>query len=172
MDLPTRLTIWLALGAYSLSLYAYRDRTAAQVYSSIGWLLFALHVCFAFRDHYQWSHELAVETTAQQTLDVTGIETRLGIYVNYLFGVAWLFHELRSWSSRVEKRHEGSLFWCFHLFVQFMLLNGAIIFAPPGMRFLGVTLMLFNTWWLIQIAKHPGSRRSANQEHELKNRAN
>ena len=149
--LPTRLTIWLALGAYSLNLLAHRNREHAVslLFSSVGLVIFGLHIAFAYHDHYQWSHVVAQRLTTKQTFATTGVNTSVGIYINYLFGLAWLVEVVLRWMHRTNANDTNTWsFWIFHTFVQFMIFNGAIVFAPPEIRWLGVTMFSFNTWCL------------------------
>jgi len=139
-DLLTRLTIWLALGLYVSSQVARPSRTGRRL-SAVGCVLFAAHVVLAFQVHYGWSHATALRETASQTEALTGVRTGSGLYVNYLFGLAWLAEVW--WWTRAETSYLNRPGWvelAGRAFFLFMIVNGAVVFVDEPQRWLGIAL--------------------------------
>src|SRR5918993_5925570 len=64
--------------------------------SAVGLALSIVHTLLAFGVVHGWSHEDAVLNTARQTERVFGSAVGWGVYVNYVFFLAWLF-DLVQW---------------------------------------------------------------------------
>lgn len=139
-DLLTALTIWLALGLYASSQVA-RPSRASRWLSVAGLTLFVAHVVLAFQVHYGWSHATALRETASQTEALTGVRTGSGLYVNYLFGLAWLAEVW--WWTRAETSYLNRPGWvelAGRAFFLFMIVNGAVVFVDEPQRWLGIAL--------------------------------
>ena len=139
-DLLTRLTIWLALGLYVSSQVVRPSRTGRRL-TAVGCVLFATHVVLAFQVHYGWSHATALQETAAQTEALTGVRTGSGLYVNYLFGLAWLAEVW--WWTRAETSYLNRPGWvelAARAFFLFMIVNGAAVFVDEPQRWLGIAL--------------------------------
>jgi hypothetical protein len=161
-ELLTRLSIWLALVAYTLGaglkLQA-RHRAnwleAARWAWTIGCGFFLIHVASAFAYFHHWSHLDAYRETARQTADLTGWHWGGGLYFNYLFATAWLADVFWWWlaptsfaqrSPRLSALGQGFFF--------FMVLNGAVVFVHGPLRWFGALLCgsLAALWWRARIA--------------------
>lgn len=147
MDDPfTRISIWAALIAYAATvvLISRHKFEYAKWAWGLGCLFFLTHVVFAFQIHYQWSHDVAVAKTAQQTKEVTNITTDSGIYVNYMFSLVWII-DTAWWycagSDRYMNRRK-SISSLLHLFFVFMIFNGAVVFAQGPARGIGIAVLL------------------------------
>jgi hypothetical protein len=140
-ELLTRLAIWLALGLY-VAAQATGPSRLGRWFSAGGWVLFAVHVAFAFQVHYGWSHATALRETAAQTEVMTGVRTGSGLYVNYLFGLVWLAEV--SWWACGETSYLTRPRWvelAVRAFFLFMILNGAVVFVDGPQRWIGLALV-------------------------------
>ncbi|MEM9596559.1 MAG: hypothetical protein AAGD06_19990 [Acidobacteriota bacterium] len=113
------------------------QRQARWVWTA-GGVLFWIHVASAFAAFYGGSHAVALEVTAQRTLETTGVDSGVGLYLNYAFALLWGI-EAAWWWRRPESylRRPSAVFLCLHGFFLFMLVNGAVIFVPGPRRWLG-----------------------------------
>ena len=124
---------------------------------TIGLVLALAHAVVAFEVAYQWSHEAASIDTARQTAAVTGIVWRGGIFVNYLFLALWLADALWWWIAPVSyiRRSVRMERARLALFV-FMFVNGAIVFAGPTARAVGVpSVAAVYLTWAVHTWRHP-----------------
>jgi hypothetical protein len=147
-ELLTRLTIWLALIAYALGtamLLLARGRAHWLVRARWMWTLgcafFLAHVVCAFGFFHGWSHDAAYRETARQTAELTGLRWGGGIFLNYIFALAWLADVLWWWlapgsfsrrSPRLAAAWQGVFF--------FIVFNGTIVFGKGPVRWLGVAI--------------------------------
>lgn len=125
-----------------------RWRLFARGFWTLGCALFLTHVAGAFHFAHGWSHEHALQYTADQTELLTGWRFGGGLYFNYAFGLMWLVDVLMSWAnasrrgvmSELPEAHEATvsgvhplrIFWL--AFFLFMVVNGAIVFAAGATR--------------------------------------
>src|SRR5688572_25084706 len=98
-----RATIILATGLWAAAevLRLVRPQAtepARQLWTAALILMWA-HAAIAFGSAYGWSHQTAVLATARQTAAVTGLDWGGGIYVNYLFLIAWALDALWWWTA-------------------------------------------------------------------------
>lgn len=145
-DLPTRLSIWIAIGGYGIStIYRLADRLPpARVLLTVGLVAYLVHILFAFHLHYQWSHGVALQQTVAQTKEVTGIDTQAGLYVNYLFTLIWA-GEVGWWWIVGDRRYQARRRrWdiAVHGIFLFMIVNGAIVFATGPARWLAIAVLI------------------------------
>lgn len=144
----TGITIWVALALYVASQY-FRGRPQAGTSRAGLWLLgtglawYVGHVLSAFESHYAWSHTIAYRETAAQTKALLGWGSGSGLYVNYLFGLAWLA-EVCWWTKAPEGylRRPTWLELTSRCFFLFMILNGAVVFVDRPKRWMGVVLVV------------------------------
>jgi hypothetical protein len=155
-ELLTRLTIWLALIAYGigaamlLASSAPAWRLRARLIWTLGFLFFAAHVACAFAHYHGWSHAAAYRDTARQTADLTGLDWGGGLYINYLFALAWLADVLSWWIAPQRfARRPAWLTILWHSFFLFMVINGAVVFGKGPVRWLGaaICVLLASLWW-------------------------
>ena len=152
------LTIWIALvlfvvaeaGKGPLAAAGARPARWAWQASSIGVILLVIHTLLAFATRYGWTHEVAVQETANQAAALYGFAWRGSIYVNYAFILAWFAD-----AGRPRERSLGStesrdrLIWIWRTFAFVMIVNAAVVFARPGWRVLGGVLVAALIWtWL------------------------
>jgi hypothetical protein len=142
MTIALYASIWAALAL--LAVAALEDSRPAYAAAA---LLALVHVLVALGGTYQWDHERAVSETARQAGDVYGLAWRGSIYVNYAFLMVWAVDAVR---GRIMRN------WAVRAFFLLMIVNGAIVFASPDRRALGVAAVAGLLW-----AWRPGRRLHA-----------
>lgn len=107
--------------------------------SLLAYLLYVLHVLAAFHFVHSWSHGEAWRHTAEQTAQLTGIGTGIGLWMNHLLTLAWGFDLLgpHGLGQKFWTRFHGG----FDGFLAFMAFNGVIVFGPPATRWWGVMVL-------------------------------
>jgi hypothetical protein len=146
-DFAVRVPIWLALIAYGVAVGLNVDGRPrlARRWWTIGCLAYLIHVAFAFQTLYLWSHQVAWDSTLDRTAAITGIETGVGLYVNYLFTLVWVVDAAYWWRAGTQ-RYDSRSRWItvsIHLFFLFMVFNGAIVFASGPARWLGFLVVAY-----------------------------
>ena len=155
--LLTRMTVWLALMFYIASEWTsvrggHRcHQSLGRALNAAGFLLFLMHVGFAFHFHYHWSNATAYSETARQTKELTGFDFGGGLYVNYLFALIWLVEVV--WHNRWPEKYVNRpkpITWSVRLFFLFMIINGTFVFVHSNIRWLGLSLsmLLAVCWWV------------------------
>ncbi len=129
------LSIFLAITCWSVALVS--TRRPARIAWTAGLIFYLVHIVFAFDAFYDWSHRLAVEITARETAEVFGLESGIGLWVNYAFGVILAWDVTHQWLGR-KRRFSWAIDWL----VLFMILNGAVIFAEGITRLYGIVLFV------------------------------
>ena len=148
-ELLTRLTIWMALACYSVSvglglLRPERGRRWARYFWTSGLAFFLVHVTAAFHYYYDWSHTVGINETARQTRELTGVDSGSGLYLNYLFSLVWLSDGVYWWVVGVN-RYASRPRWVsgtVHGFFIFMIVNGAVVFVKGPTRWIGCALLV------------------------------
>jgi hypothetical protein len=142
-ELITRWTVRIALllyfAAIALLLSAPRRDRAARLLYCMGCLVFLAHVAAAFHFAHHWSHDAAYVETAQQTRELTGLDSGIGLWLNYLFTLVWLSDAI-AWSRGVE-RYRGrskAITISLHAFMLFMIFNATVVFETGATRWTGV----------------------------------
>jgi len=146
-DLALRGTIWLSLLAWVVGecqRSLKRDpRGRGRWAWAIGALAALTHAALAFHLRHRWSQAAAYADTARQTGAATGLAWGGGLFFNYAFLAVWTADALWWWvapdsfhaRSRLLDRAVRGFLW-------FMFLNGAVVFAQGGMRWLGAAAVL------------------------------
>jgi hypothetical protein len=152
-------------GACVLMLQVPRDRwkpglppvRAVQWAWLLAWLLFAVHVFYAFRFSHGMSHANAmahVEATAG---------AGEGIFVSYAFTLVWLADALwLAFASHSYTRRPRWLGYALHGFFAFITFNGTVVYGHGFMRWvcLGVFAFLLLHW---RLSLRPTFARPAGQ---------
>jgi hypothetical protein len=113
-----------------------------------------LHAALALHVVYGWNHEAAIAGTARQAGALTGVAWRGALAVNYVFLLLWLTDAAWWWIAPASRaaRPAGLETARFAIFL-FMFLNGAVIFASPSGRLVGLTSLA------VVLASRVGARR-------------
>ena len=138
-----RATIILATGLWAVAEVVRLVRPRATEPARLLWtaalILMWAHAAIAFGSAYGWSHQTAVLATARQTASVTGLDWGGGIYVNYLFLIAWALDALTWWTAPAARLARSPRFEQLRLaFFVFIFINGAIVFAAGVARAAGI----------------------------------
>lgn len=145
----TRGTVWLALSLYTAA-ESSRPPPLRRALNTAGSLAFLAHVICAFGFYHHWSHSAAYADTAQQTAALTGWHWGGGLYINYAFALVWLGEVLWSWSApSLYNKRPAWITGSIRGFFLFMIFNGAVVFVPGPLRWLGILLclILITSWW-------------------------
>jgi hypothetical protein len=114
------------------------DRLARGLWTA-GIALALVHVVLAFELVYAWHHGAAVDATAKQAADRFGWGPRGGIYANYAFLAWWLADVAWWWIAPASHRSRSRRFEAARVVLfTFMFVNGAVVFATPVGRLVGV----------------------------------
>jgi len=163
-----RVSIWLSLGAWGIAeWWRARDAGASVPHARarFAWTLGAgfalLHALAAFHVHHGWSHAAAVAETARQTENTLGVRVGAGVYVNYAFLAVWIADVLWWWLSPASfATRPRAVDTATRLFLLFMVVNGAIVFARGPVRLLAVVLVtaLAGAWYRRREVARAGTR--------------
>ena len=157
-ELLTRLTVWLALCGYALGaalLLLARGRAdllnRARRAWTFGCAFFLAHVVCAFGFFHGWSHAAAYRETARQTAEVTGLHWGGGLFLNYLFALAWIADTMWWWLAPASfARRPVWLTAAWQGFLFFMVFNGTVVFGKGPVRWFGAAICagLATVWWM------------------------
>ena len=138
-SIPISLVFFAAVLLARLWLGPHSGKRVLAVLSTVGFLLFLVHVLTAYHYQYKWSHSVAVTETAQQTKEQIGFEFGSGIYFNFLFLICCGIEVIWSW---YPNRHcTGVMRWlrsCGIAYMLFIAFNGTVIFKSGWIRVLGI----------------------------------
>ena len=162
-ELLTRLTVWLALCGYALGatmLLAARGRAhwpaRARWAWTFGCAFFLAHVGCAFAFFHGWSHTAAYRETARQTAELTGLHWGGGLFLNYIFALAWIADTMWWWLAPANfARRPPWLTAAWQGFLFFMVFNGTVVFGNGPVRWFGAAICagLATLWWVTRRAK-------------------
>lgn len=147
LEILTRVSIWLSVGCWAWGVAALlRGRVAEGTRRAwtLGVVFYLVHSGAAFAGSYEWSHAVAIEETARQTLEATGFDSGMGLWLNYAFGLIWLL-DAASWWILGTGRYLGrprSIQWVVHGFMAFMILNGTVFFGHGAVVYFGALVFL------------------------------
>ena len=143
-------TIWVALVLYVAGEFgrSLRPRVSwARPVWILGSICYICHVISAFSLHHHWSHSAAYIYTAATTNDLVGIDSGLGLWVNYVFTAVWVGEGLLPgrWAVTANRRFNHIVRSVF----LFMIINGAVVFVAGPQRWFGLLLVtgLLTIWW-------------------------
>ena len=128
---------WAA--AETLMLVRPRAGPTARLFWTAGIALALVHTALAFHLVHGWSHRAAAIATARQTAEMTGWAWQGGIFVNYAFLAYWFADAWWWWTAPSARaaRRQGAETLRLAIFV-FMFVNGAVVFASPPGRVVGI----------------------------------
>ena len=124
-----------------------------RVLWTAGLLVHLAHVFCAFHFIHHWSHAEAVLHTARVTERVTGWSFGQGVWINYLFTLAWSVDAAWCWCRPAETARSRGWSVGLHGFLAFLFLNATVVFGPWGWKpvGLGVLLLVGVAWKLRRV---------------------
>jgi hypothetical protein len=158
-ELLTRITVWVAIGGYVLSVaitLLFRDsrewQARARLIWTIGCVGLVAHTICAFHFYHHWSQASAYREVERQTGEVTGLAWGGGLFINYAFLLAWVADVVWWWRrglAAYRNRH-----WLINALWQgvfiFMVFNATVVFKTGAVRWIGLVLCLglLLIWWM------------------------
>lgn len=140
-EFAIRWTARLAVACYLARLYydcdGLANKTAqrsARWWWTIGCLIFLVHVLIAFHFEHHWDHAAAFDATAKRTLEMTGWNSGVGLYVNEVFLCLWLADTLLWWRDFDWPRNRIA-YWIVHFLFAFLMFQATFVFGPPLWKF-------------------------------------
>jgi hypothetical protein len=99
------------------------------------------HVLLAMQIIYGWDQHLAFAGIARQTFEETGLDSGIGLYINYAFSGLWLADAISWWlfprrNARRSRWLDGILQFVF----LFMFFNATVVFGKSLIRIVGAIL--------------------------------
>jgi len=132
-----RGTVWLAMTGYFASAFRLlrsRSRTTRWMWTGACGLYF-WHIIAAFHFAHDWNHAAAVASVSEASEALVGRPFGAGIWFNYALLIVWVVDAAWLWfGDRSYFRRPKALSYAIHGFIFFMMINGAIIFAPNYVR--------------------------------------
>lgn len=150
-----RASVWLALLCYPAGPFGIAGSTTqvqrvARIVWTLGCAAFVVHVVSSFDVFYGWSHGTAWSETARHVEVVTGRRIGAGIYLNYLFTVAWVLDVAWWWLDDVTYRLRSRIgVLLMHGFFLFMIFCATVVFGDGATRIMGLVvtaLGAIGTW--------------------------
>ncbi|MDV6032944.1 MAG: hypothetical protein F9B45_23230 [Phycisphaera sp. RhM] len=145
-----RVSVWLACvawfaGAFCRLLSARQGKVPAAlparprtVEAAYGWLWLAgsmfmlIHIAASYGLVHHWSHRDAIEVTARESFRVTGIRVGWGVYVNFLFAMAWLGYSIALVAAR---RRDKVIDRSVYVFLAIILGFATVVFEEGVIRY-------------------------------------
>ena len=121
----------------------------SSTYNHLRGAVFLCHVAASFHFYHDWSHAAAYEHTAEQTAALTGIRWGGGLWLNYLFTLAWIGDVIWWWCRPTSYfARPVALDVLLHGFMAFLAFNSTVVFETGAVRWVGaaVTLGLIGMW--------------------------
>ena len=131
-----------------------RDRVPSRAELTLwvaGCIAYLAHVLLAFHAFHDWSHQAAVQFTADETQRLIGIRNGEGVWANYIFAVVWIADCFRLTRRRrrdiatSEKLGDVTLDAVIDCFFALMF-SATVVFGPTVYRVLFVPLVFFWIW--------------------------
>lgn len=108
-----------------------------------GCVCYIAHVALAFEYEHHWSHQSALQHTAEETARVTGIARGEGVWVNYLFTIIWVADVARLSVARIRNKPTWKrIDLGVQFFFAFIVFNATVVFGPTLYRILAVPIGL------------------------------
>ena len=153
-DLAVRGTAWLAMASYFVgALLLLKTPGSTPRFRGLRWVwaagceFYLWHMLAAFHFVHDWSHAEAMQHINEHAIAMTGQSAPLGIWLNYAFLAVWAFDA--GWLFFSPNDYLQRAKWisrAIHGFLLFMVINGAIIFAPPAVRWPSVVALSVLAW--------------------------
>jgi len=130
-------TAWTALACWTASNWSSTDARARLLWTG-GCLANLGHILLAFHIVHGWDQTQAYAAVVQQTFEVTGLDTGIGLYINYAFAGLWLLDTAIWWLMPLL--HEDPPRWwkgIIQFIFLFMFFNATVVFGRRSVRLLG-----------------------------------
>ncbi len=168
---PLTATLWTArtaTGLYAAFVLQQAWRSAGNRRSDGGRVLWSaacaanlVHLATALLWFHGGSHRAAWEHTAQRTAEVVGVETGLGLGVNYVFAALWTLDVVRQRSGRDTTAPLRRRFHAFvQIFAAFMYFQAAVVFASVPLRNCSLGLLAVGAMVRFVRSRYDGSASS------------
>lgn len=153
-ELLTRATVWVVLAGYALGAAGMtlarnnNDRlinwlSRARWAWTVGCIALVVHIICAYHYYHDWSQSSAWLETARQTAEVTGLYWGGGIYINYLFTLAWAADAAWWWRGHdAYFKRPRAVTVALHFFLIFIIFNATVIFKTGMLRWVGLVLCI------------------------------
>ena len=144
-----RGTAWLAMAGYfagAFGLLRPRSRATRWVWAGACELYF-WHIIAAFHFAHDWSHAAAVANVAEASKALIDRPVGAGIWFNYALLIVWTVDAAWLWfGDQSYFRRPKTLSYAIHGFIFFMVINGAIVFAPDYVRWPSIAACGLLVW--------------------------
>jgi hypothetical protein len=143
-------TAWLALACWVASNWSSSGAWARLLWTG-GCLANLGHILLAFHVIHGWDEDQVYAAISRQTFEVSGVETGIGLYVNYAFTALWLADTAVWWLLPLfHERRPRWLAGVYQFIFLFMFFNATVIFGRNAVRLLGVALCTLGVvGWLV-----------------------
>lgn len=148
-ELLLRGTAWLSLAAWAVGEWIHvsaggpHRESRARASFTLGALALLLHTGLALHLRHAWSQSGALREIARQTSELTGLDFRGGLVVNYAFLAFWLAEAFWWWRFPARSLHRPSgVRWVSRAVFLFMFANAAIVFGHGPVRVFGTLAIL------------------------------
>ena len=124
---PVYVSAWIAATLFFVSrvdpfTIGGRWAKARRSFECIGIAVLWIHIVLAYRLAHHWSNDAALKHVAERTQEVVGIDSGIGLYVNFLTAVLWSY-------SAVAAPRQSLLRRGIEVYLWLMFISAAIIFA-------------------------------------------
>jgi hypothetical protein len=130
-------TAWLAFACWA-SFHWMPDSSSSRLFWTIGAAANLAHVLLALQIVYAWDQHLAFTAIARQTYEQTGLDSGVGLYINYAFSGLWVADALSWWLFPWRYVRRSRWLDCVLQFLfLFMFFNATVVFGKSFIRILG-----------------------------------
>ena len=134
-------TAYLALACWAGSQWL--GTMNARLLWTIGAAANLAHVLLAFHFVHHWDQDLATAAVARQTFARTGIDSGIGLYVNYAFTTLWLADAALWWLWPARHAHRSRRTDAvIQVLFLFMFFNATVVFGTSPRWIIGLILCL------------------------------
>ena len=123
--------------------------SAANLVYAVGAFIMAIHIVCSYGIAHEWSHQAALDHTANETLDVVGVAVPHGVYVNFLFLIVYVANgvwRFRLGASRMRRPQVVAI--AIDCFLDAIVLMATVVFETGWIRWvmIGFVLAIVLRW--------------------------